>query len=197
MDDIIQQGMIGLIYALDHFNPGRGVRFVTFAAPTIIGEIRRYFRDRSRSVRIPRRVQELHQIILVKIEQLTQEFNRSPTYREIADSLNMRVEEVIEVLESGRALDPISLDEPHRDDEQMPLSERIGEVDSALHQAQEFADLSEALERLSEKHRQVLHSAYFDNKSQVEIANEMKVSQMHISRLLRAALKELRKELEE
>lgn len=197
MDDIVQQGMIGLIYALDHFNPRRGVRFVTFAAPTIIGEIRRYFRDRSRSVRVPRRVQELHQIILSKIELLTQEFNRSPTYREIADSLDMRVEEVIEVLESGRALDPVSLDEPQRDDEQVSLAERIGEIDPVLEQTQEYADLSEALGRLSEKHRQVLFSAYFDNKSQAEIAAEMKVSQMHISRLLRAALKELRKELEE
>ncbi len=196
MDDVIQQGMIGLIYALDHFDPSRGVRFATFATPTIIGEIRRYFRDKSRGVRIPRRVQELHQLILTKIESLTQEFNRSPTYREIAQSIGMPVEDVIEILESGRALDPISLDEPYAGEEVVPLAERVGELDPALVHSDEQALLQAALGRLSFKHRQVLHYAYFENRSQVEIAEKLKVSQMHISRLLRAALKQLRKQLE-
>lgn len=197
MDDVIQQGMIGLIYALDHFDPDRGVRFATFATPTIIGEIRRYFRDKSRGVRVPRRVQELNQTILTKIDLLTQEFNRSPTYREIAQSLDLRVEEVIETLESGRALDPISLDEPYAGEDLVPLAERIGDVDPALVLSDEQSLLRAALLRLPEKHRQVLHYAYFENKSQVEIAGKLKVSQMHVSRLLRAALAQLRKYLED
>jgi len=197
MDDVIQQGMIGLIYALDHFDPERGVRFATFATPTIIGEIRRYFRDKSRGVRVPRRVQELHQTILTKIDSLTQEFNRSPTYREIAQSLSLPVEEVIEILESGRALDPISLDEPSAGEDVLPLADRIGEVDPALVHSDEQSLLHAALLRLPPKHQQVLHYAYFENRSQVEIAGILKVSQMHVSRLLRAALAQLRKHLED
>ena len=197
MDDVVQQGMIGLIYALDHFDAKRGVRFATFATPTIIGEIRRYFRDRSRGVRVPRRVQEMNQTILSKIELLTQEFNRSPTYREIAQSLGLPIEDVIEALESGRAFDPISLDEPFLGEDLVPLAERIGGVDPALASADEQSLLHAALLRLPEKHRVVLHYAYFQNKSQVEIAGLLGVSQMHVSRLLRAALAQLRRYLEE
>jgi len=197
MDDVVQQGMIGLIYALDHFDPSRGVRFATFATPTIIGEIRRYFRDKSRGVRIPRRVQEMHQAILTKIESLTQEFNRSPTYREIAQSLSLPIEDVIETLESSRSLDAISLDEPFAGDDLVPLAERIGAVDPALMFSDEQSLLRTALGRLPEKHRVVLHYAYFENKSQIEIADLLHVSQMHVSRLLRSALDQLRKHLEE
>ncbi len=197
MDDVVQQGMIGLIYALDHFDASRGVRFATFATPTIIGEIRRYFRDKSRGVRIPRRVQEMNQTILSKIELLTQEFNRSPTYREIAQSLSLPIEDVIEALESVRAFDPISLDEPFVGEDLVPLAERIGDDDPALVSSDEQSLLHAALLRLPEKHRVVLHHAYFQNKSQVEIAVLMNVSQMHVSRLLRAALAQLRKHLEE
>ena len=197
MDDVVQQGMIGLIYALDHFDLARGVRFATFATPTIIGEIRRYFRDKSRGVRVPRRVQEMHQAILTKIESLTQEFNRSPTYREIAQALSLPVEDVIETLESSRALDAISLDEPYAGDDLIPLAERIGEVDEALVFSDEQSLLRAALSRLPEKHRVVLHHAYFENKSQVEIADLLHVSQMHVSRLLRSALDQLRRHLEE
>lgn len=197
MDDIVQQGMIGLIYALDHFDPSRGVRFATFATPTIIGEIRRYFRDKSRGVRIPRRVQEMNQTILSRVESLTQEFNRSPTYREIAQSLSLPIEDVIEAIESGRTADPISLDEPSSGDDLMPLVERVGGTDPALEFSDEQSLLHAALLRLPEKHRIALQYAYFQNKSQVEIADLLNVSQMHVSRLLRAALAQLRKHLEE
>jgi RNA polymerase sigma-B factor len=196
MDDIIQQGMIGLINALDNFDPSRGVRFATFATPTIIGEIRRYFRDRSRSVRVPRRVQELHHTVLQKIEVLTQEFNRSPTYREIARALAMPVEDVIEILEAGRVFDPISLDEPSLNEESLSLSERVGDLDPDLQSADEQALLRAALARLTERQRRVLHYAYFENRSQVEIAGILNVSQMHVSRLLRVALAQLRRQLE-
>jgi RNA polymerase sigma-B factor len=196
MDDIVQQGMIGLINALDNFDPTRGVRFATFATPTIIGEIRRYFRDRSRSVRVPRRVQELHHSVLQKIEDLTQEFNRSPTYREIAHALALPVEVVIETLEAGRISDPMSLDEPSLNEESLSLSERIGDLDPDLQSADEQALLRAALARLTVRQRRVLQYAYFENRSQVEIAGILNVSQMHVSRLLRVALAQLRKQLE-
>lgn len=197
MDDMVQQGMIGLIYALDHFDSRRGLRFTTFATPTIIGEIRRYFRDKSRGLRIPRRMQEMNQAILSKIESLTQEFNRSPTYREIAQSLGLPIEDVIEALESGRASDPISLDEPFAGEDLVPLAERIGDVDPALTSSDEQSLLHAALLRLPEKYRVVLNYAYFQNKSQLEIAGLLNISQMHVSRLLRAALAQLRRHLED
>jgi RNA polymerase sigma-B factor len=196
MDDIVQQGMIGLINALDNFDPARGVRFATFATPTIIGEIRRYFRDRARSVRVPRRVQEMHHTVLQKIEALTQEFNRSPTYREIAHALAVPVEDVIETLEAGRVFDPVSLDEPSPGEESLPLSERIGDFDSDLQSADEQALLRAALARLTPRQRRILQYAYFENRSQIEIAGILNVSQMHVSRLLRVALGQLKKHLE-
>ena len=197
MDDVVQQGMIGLINAFDHFDATRGVHFATFATPTIIGEIRRYFRDKTRGVRIPRRVHEMNQIILSKIELLTQEFNRSPTYLEIAQSLGLPIEDVIEALESGLVFDPISFDEAVVGENSVPLAERIGDIDPALTLSDEQSLLHSALLRLSKKDRKVLDYAYFQNKSQVEIAGLLNVSQMHVSRLLRTALAQLRRHLEE
>jgi RNA polymerase sigma-B factor len=199
VEDIVQQGMIGLIYALDHFDPTRGVRFATFATPTIIGEIRRYFRDKTRGVRIPRRVQELHQTVTSRIDALTQQFDRSPTYWELAHSLNLPVEDVIEALEIGRAMETVSLDEPMGDEDNTASSlvDHIGDLDPAITRWDERSLLQAALHKLPEKHRTVLHFAYFENLSQVEIAGRMNVSQMHVSRLLRAALAQLRQHLEE
>jgi RNA polymerase sigma-B factor len=198
VDDIVQQGMIGLIYALDHFDPARGVRFATFATPTIIGEIRRYFRDKTRGVRIPRRVQELHQMVVTRLEALTQQLDRSPTYWELAQSLNLPIEDVIEALETGRAMETVSLDEPMGDEESTATSliDQLGDIDPDIARWDERSLLQAALQKLPEKHRMALRYAYFDNYSQVEIAGLMKVSQMHVSRLLRAALAELRQHLE-
>ena len=197
-EDVVQQGMIGLIYALDHFDPNRGVRFATFATPTIVGEIRRYFRDKTRGVRIPRRVQELQQTILSRVDLLTQRLDRSPTYWELAQSLSMPIEDVIEALETGRAMDLVSLDEPSSEDEgYTSLVDNIGDYDPAMARWDEQSLLQAALKKLPEKQRMVLHYAYFENLSQVEIAQVMKVSQMHVSRLLRTALGELRRHLEE
>lgn len=198
LDDIVQQGMIGLIYALDHFDPVRGVRFATFATPTIIGEIRRYFRDKTRGVRIPRRAQEQHQMVVSRLDALTQQLNRSPTYWELAQSLDLPIEDVIEALETGRIMETVSLDEPLSDEESTSSSlvDHLGDVDPDITRWDERSLLSSALQKLSEKHRLALRYAYFDNYSQIEIAQLMNVSQMHISRLLRTALAELRRHLE-
>ena len=194
LEDIIQQGVIGLIQALDHFDPQRGVRFSSFASPTIVGEIRRYFRDKNSLIRVPRRTQELHYLINQKVDLLMQELNRSPTYVEIARSVNREVEEVIEALELGDALDPASLDEPFFGADGVPavLSDMIGAPDQALELWNDKAALQAALGKLSGQERSVLHYAYSEGYSQVEIARHLNVSQMHVSRLLRRALAKLR-----
>ncbi len=194
-EDIMQQGLIGLINALDHFDPTRGVRFATFATPTIMGEIRRYFRDKTWGIRVPRRLQELNQTINSKIEDLTQEFDRSPTYAEIAHSLHLRVEEVVEALEMVYAMEPLSMEEEVRTGQNGEVSlvgDQIGAADPDLESWGDHAVLQAALEKLPEKERHVLEMAYFQEHSQVEIARHMKVSQMFVSRLQRRALSHLR-----
>jgi len=197
-EDIVQQGLIGLIQAMDHFDPNRGVRFATFATPTIVGEIRRYFRDKTWGLRVPRRMQELNQAISHRVELLTQEMNRSPTYVEIARSLNIQVEDVAEAMEASHALEPMSLDDRLPSDKDAgSIVDHVGALDPMLEGCDDHAALQVALARLPEKQRAVLQYAYFDGLSQAEIARTMKVSQMHISRLLRRALTQLRRYMED
>jgi RNA polymerase sigma-B factor len=194
-EDIIQQGLIGLINALDHFDPTRGARFATFATPTIMGEIRRYLRDKTWGVRVPRRLHELNMLINSRIETLTVQFDRSPTYAEIARALGLELEEVIEALEMVHALEPVSIDETlptAQGETAMSIGEQIGAEDADLEGWNDHALLQAALEKLPERERQVLHMAYFEEKSQTEIARHLKVSQMNISRLQRRALAHLR-----
>lgn len=199
-EDVMQIGMLGLINALDAFDPTRGVKFSTFATPTIAGEIRRYFRDKVSGMRVPRRMQELYGVIQNKVEELTQKLDRSPTYAEIAFALEIEVEEVIETLELSNALEPMSLDDAvfgEKDPSPTFLADTIGGPDPALESYEEHAALQMALSRLSEKERKVLEMAYFHGHSQAEIARRLGVSQMHISRLLRKALAQLRHLLED
>ncbi|PQV65319.1 RNA polymerase sigma-B factor [Abditibacterium utsteinense] len=196
-EDVMQIGMVGLINALDGFDSSRGIRFSTFAIPSISGEIRRYFRDKVSGMRVPRRMQELYAMIQNRIEEMTQKLDRSPTYAEIAAELKVEVEEVVETMELGYALDPQSLDDHVFGEEGSVLSDTIGGLDPDLMAYEEHASLQMALSRLTEKERRVLELAYFEGHSQVEIARRLGVSQMHISRLLRRALTELRHLLED
>jgi RNA polymerase sigma-B factor len=160
-----------------------------------MGEIRRYFRDKSWGIRVPRRLQELNQVINGRIEDLTQELNRSPTYAEIARALNLPIEEVVEALEMGSVMEPISIDEEisfGRDEPGTSIGDQIGECDPQLEGWGDYAALETALQKLPEKERRVLQLAYFHDHSQVEIARHMKVSQMFVSRLQRRALAHLR-----
>ena len=194
-EDVMQVGLIGLIYALDHFDPARGVRFATFATPTILGEIRRYFRDKTWGIRVPRRLQEVNQTINARIEELTQVMDRSPTYAEIARSLNMPIEDVVEALEMMQIMEPVSIDEAlfhSSDDSPVNISDQIGAPDPDLETWGEWTTLEAALEKLPENERRVLRLAYFDQHSQVEIARQLQVSQMYVSRLQRKALAHLR-----
>ena len=199
-DDIVQQGMMGLIYALDHFEPSRGVRFTTFATPAILGEIRRYFRDKSWSIRVPRRMQEVHQLINRSMDQLTHQHGRAPTYAEIANALSLSEEDVIEVIEMSHSVDPMSLDEHTPNDtgfNETTLGETLGENDPDLQKWHDWAPLKMALGELPERQRRVMEGIYFQGRSQAEIARELKVSQMYVSRSQRRALVKLKEILRE
>ena len=200
LDDIVQQGLIGLISALDHFDPERGVKFVTFATPTIVGEIRRYFRDKTWSMHVPRRMQELYLVIQHKIETLSQEFGRAPGYEEIARSLGLDIEDVIETLEMVHVLEPLSLDEPVPGEDAggvYTLADQVGAVDATLEKWNHYAGLQAALDKLPVKDQAVLKYIYFEGRSQSEIARKMHVSQMYVSRAQRRALAKLRELMDE
>ena len=196
-EDVMQVGMLGLIYALDGYDLERGVKFSTFAIPTISGEIRRYFRDKVMGMRVPRGLQELHSTLQIRIEELTQQLDRSPTYAEIAFSLRIEVEQVVEAMELGAAIEPLSIDERYFGEESATIAESVGAPDPQLHAYEEHAALQSALEKLPEQERRVLELSFFEGHSQAEIARQMNVSQMHISRLMRRSLSQLRQLLED
>ncbi len=196
-EDVMQVGMLGLIYALDGYDPARGVKFSTFAIPTISGEIRRYFRDKVSGMRVPRGLQELHSALQIRIEELTQQLDRSPTYAEIAFSLKIEVEQVVEAMELGSAIDPLSIDDRYYGEESATIAESVGAPDPNLHAYEEHAALQAALEKLPSQERRVLELSFFDGHSQSEIARQMNVSQMHISRLMRRSLAQLKQLLED
>ena len=196
-EDVLQVGMLGLIYALDGYDMDRGVKFSTFAIPTISGEIRRYFRDKVSGMRVPRGLQELHSQLQTRIEELTQQLDRSPTYAEIAFSLKIEVEQVVEAMELGSAIDPLSIDDRFYGEESATIAESIGAPDPQLHAYEEHAALQAALEKLPAQERRVLEMNYFEGHSQAEIARRLNVSQMHISRLLRRSLAQLKELLED
>ncbi len=196
-EDVLQVGMLGLIYALDGYDMDRGVKFSTFAIPTISGEIRRYFRDKVSGMRVPRGLQELHSKLQIRIEELTQQLDRSPTYAEIAFSLKIEVEQVVEAMELGSAVDPLSIDDRFYGEESATIAESVGAPDPQLHAYEEHAALQAALEKLPAQERRVLEMNFFEGHSQAEIARRLNVSQMHISRLLRRSLSQLKELLEE
>lgn len=199
LEDVMQVGMLGLIYAIDSFDPARGLKFSTYAIPTIAGEIRRFFRDKVAGMRVPRRLHELYASLQGHIEVLTQQLDRSPTYAEIAASLQLEVEEVVEALELGAVLDPNSLDSFAFGDEEegATVADQIGALDPHIAAIEEFSTLQAALEQLEPKKREVLELTYFQGFSQADVARRLGVSQMHISRLLRRSLADLRALLDE
>jgi RNA polymerase sigma-B factor len=199
LDDLIQVGSVGLLKAIDRFDLGRGVEFSTYATPTIVGELKRYFRDKGWAIRVPRRLQELSLRLNKVVATLTQDLSRSPTVSEIAKFAGVTEEEVLEALESGQAYSTTSLDAPTGSDEDdSPLRvERMGEDDIALGNLEYFASLAPLVAELPERERTILYLRFFRGMTQSKIAEEIGISQMHVSRLLTRILAFLRDGMED
>ncbi|MDH7602366.1 MAG: RNA polymerase sigma factor SigF [Armatimonadota bacterium] len=199
IEDLIQVGMIGLINAIDRFDPDRGIKFSTYATPTIVGEIRRYFRDKAWSLKVPRRLQELNQAASKASEELTQKLGRPPTIKEIADRLGATEEETVEAMELGSAYEAVSLDSTleQEDDSPLSLGEFVGGVDVSLENIETYGDVKRAIERLDPREKAIIYYRFFRNMSQTEVAKRLGISQMHVSRLQQRALKKLREILSE
>ncbi|KAA1420875.1 RNA polymerase sigma factor SigF [Nocardioides humilatus] len=196
-EDLVQVGTIGLIKAVDRFDTERGVEFSTYATPTIIGEIKRYFRDKGWAIRVPRRLQELRMQISSATAELTQSLGRSPTPREIAEKIGCSVEEIIEALESSNAYATLSLDATDdSDDGSQSMLDAIGIDDAALEQVEIRESVKPLLEGLPAREKKILLLRFFKNMTQSQIAEEIGVSQMHVSRLLTRTLEQLRTSLE-
>lgn len=197
-EDLVQVGTIGLIKAVDRFDTERGVEFSTYATPTIIGEIKRYFRDKGWAIRVPRRLQELRMQITATTAELTQKLGRSPTPRELGEAIGCSVEEIIEGMESSNAYSTLSLDASDSSDDGPPsLLDSLGVDDHNLEHVEIRESLKPLLEGLDPREKRILLLRFFKNMTQSQIADEIGVSQMHVSRLLTKTLKQLRVSLEQ
>jgi RNA polymerase sigma-B factor len=197
-DDLAQTAAVGLIKAVDKFDPSRGVDFAGYAIPTIIGELKRHFRDRTWDIRVPRRLQELRLAISEANSNLLQTLGRSPTVADIAAHLRITEEEVLEGLEGARAYNAVSLSTPTGDGERATeLGDMLGDVDGEFELAELRVALGPALSTLDEREQRILTLRFYGNLTQSQIAEQIGVSQMHISRLLARALAKLRGQLAE
>jgi RNA polymerase sigma-B factor len=196
-DDLRQIALLALVHAVDRFDPGIGVAFSTFASRTIEGELKRYFRDRTWSVRPPRRAQELHLELRRADEDLTQRLGRSPTISELADDVGESEDHVLEALEAGIAHQATSLDQPQGgDDEGGPIGDRLlGMGDRGYVDVDQQLVVQELLDSLPDREREVIRLRFFENLSQPEIAERMGVSQSYLSRIIRRTLVDLRSEI--
>jgi RNA polymerase sigma-B factor len=196
-EDLVQVGTIGLLKSIDRFDSDRGVEFSTYATPTIIGEIKRYFRDKGWAIRVPRRLQELRMQIGAATAELTQSLGRSPTPRELAESIGCSVEEIIEGIESSNAYSTLSLDaSDDSEDGGGSMLDAIGMEDENLEHVEIRESLKPLLDALEPREKKILLLRFFKNKTQTQIAEEIGVSQMHVSRLLSRTLDQLRASLE-
>ncbi len=199
LDDLIQVGTIGLIKSVDRFDNDRGVEFSTYATPTIIGEIKRYFRDKGWAVRVPRRLQELRMSISAVTGDMSQDLGRSPTPRELAVQLGVSVEEVMEGIESANAYSTLSLDAGDNGDEgsSNTMLDSLGMDDEALAHVEIRESIKPLIEALPRREKRILLLRFFRGMTQSQIAEDIGVSQMHVSRLLNRTLEQLRDSLRE
>nr|WP_234435205.1 RNA polymerase sigma factor SigF [Streptomyces sp. NRRL F-2747] len=195
LDDLTQVATIGLIKSVDRFDPDRGVEFSTYATPTVVGEIKRHFRDKGWAVRVPRRLQELRLSLTTATAELSQQHGRSPTVHELAERLGISEEEVLEGLESANAYSTLSLDVPDTDDESPAVADTLGAEDEALEGVEYRESLKPLLEGLPPREKRILLLRFFGNMTQSQIAQEVGISQMHVSRLLARTLAQLREKL--
>jgi RNA polymerase sigma-B factor len=193
LDDLVQVASIGLLKAVERFDADRGVEFATYAAHTILGELKRHFRDAGWAVRAPRRLQELYLELTRLLDELSQTLGRSPTVAELASAAGVTEEEVLEALEAGQAYRSSSLDAPAPGaDGEASVASTLGETDAAMATAEQRAELAGLLDRLAPRERRIVHLRFWEDKTQAEIATELGISQMHVSRLLAKSLAALR-----
>jgi RNA polymerase sigma-B factor len=196
LDDLIQVATIGLIKSVDRFDLERGVEFSTYATPTIVGEIKRHFRDKGWAIRVPRRLQELKLSLAKATSELSQKNGRAPTVAELAQHLGMSEEEVLEGLESANAYSAVSLDAPDTGDDDSPaVADSLGTTDDSLEGVEYRESLKPLLEKLPPREKKILLLRFFGNMTQSQIAAELGISQMHVSRLLARTLAQLREGL--
>jgi RNA polymerase sigma-B factor len=194
LEDLEQVGAIGLIKAIDRFEMAREVALTSYATPNVVGEIKRHFRDRGSAIRIPRNLKELSAKIGKTIERLTATEGRSPTIAEIALDLGATPEQVLEALEAGSARSTVSLSAGGDGDELDPM-EIVGEEDQGFDRVEERASLEPAIDTLPVREREILRMRFEDGLTQSQIADHVGVSQMHVSRLIRKSIDQLRDEL--
>jgi RNA polymerase sigma-B factor len=200
LEDLVQVAHIGLLNAIDRYDPNRGVQFVTYATTTIVGEIKRYFRDKSWSVHVPRRLRELNNQLMRALSTLSATGGRSPTVAEMAQAVGVSFEEAVEALEVGRAYNPVSLDADvgaSEEDDAAPLKDYLGGIDPELGRLEDRHTVEDALRRLPDREQTVLRMRYYEELSQAEIARRLGISQMHVSRIQREALRRLREVVED
>jgi RNA polymerase sigma-B factor len=196
-DDLVQVARVGLVNAVIRFNVDAGSDFVSFAVPTIMGEVRRHFRDNSWSVKVPRRLKELHLRLGAANAELSQKLGRAPTPSELAAELEMDREEIVEGLVAGSSYNTLSIDGAGGGTEEAPaIADTLGDVDLNLDQIENRESLRPLLASLPERERQVLLLRFFESMTQTQIAERVGISQMHVSRLLAKSLTRLRDQLE-
>jgi RNA polymerase sigma-B factor len=194
-DDLVQVATIGLIKSIDRFDTERGVEFSTYATPTIVGEVKRHFRDKGWAIRVPRRLQEMKLALTKATSELSQRNGRAPTVAELATHLGISEDDVLEGLESSNAYSAISLDAPDLDDETTAMSDTLGVMDQALEGVEYRESLKPMLEQLPPREKRILLLRFFANMTQSQIAAELGISQMHVSRLITRTLAQLREGL--
>lgn len=193
VDDVVQVGTVGLIQAVDRYQPDHGTAFSSFAVPTILGAIRRHFRDATWSVKVPRRVQELRGRIDAAHDELAQNLGRSPTIPEIAERAGVEVDDVLDSLELGRVREMTPLDGRTGDAES--LADRLGDIDAALNEVEDKQTVERLLATLPDRERAIMTMRFYQGRSQSQIAEALGMSQMHVSRLLARSLAHLRSEV--
>lgn len=198
LDDLIQVGTIGLIKAIDRFDPSRGLEFTTYATPTIMGEIKRHFRDKGWTIRVPRRLQELSAKVNIVTDELTAELQRSPSIDEIAARLGTTPDEVLEAMESSSAYSSVPLEGQGgtEEDDAPAVIDRYASVDNDLEASDDRMILEDVISEFPEADQQAIRMRYLDGMTQVEIAKKLGISQVQVSRMLRRALRRIQEKID-
>lgn len=194
-EDIFQIACMGLIYAIERFDITKGFEFTSFATPTILGEIKKYFRDKGWAIKVPRKIQEISKKVNDTNNLLSIELNRAPTVKEIADYINITEEEVLEAFEAGKMFNSQSLDEKFdmsNDESDMSLMDVVGQDDTHFVKIENKDFIEKSMNKLNELEKQIILKRFYSNKTQSEIAKELNISQMTVSRIEKKSLEKLR-----